>query len=1059
MPDPRQSTSRQTQPQISSFFVQSSTTKKRALVSSHTPIDLTIGDSGSDVERQSPIKKLKSKHLECPISQWRFDTSSRGEHSRTASVQDHTSRSRVDLERILLGTGPQLGHVEDRENSSMDADNSQDGDDSDPAFTELRAMFSLIPTKGSRKSREKSVVRKTKSAAKVGPSGETYTPYESQALSFIKDHPGTILMIEKGYKFYLHEESARTASGELGIVAYMKRNLLTASIPVHRKEVHMKKLLSKGHKVGIIEQTETAALKKASENKNTLFERKLTQLYTAATYVDEVGSVDDLDKYSAPPLLCLVESHKPDSAEGEISIGMIAITPSTGDVIWDEFHDTVMRAELETRLVHTRPAELLVPSEGLTKMTQKVLAHFANASHDQGIRTEYFNSALSGSEAFDFITNFYTTKATVSTEELSPDKLLVLVAGLPQLVALSLAHSIKYLSTFSIADALLGVKFFTKFTERSHMLLNGNTMTNLEIYQNQTDFTTHGTLMSILDHTSTKFGARLLKNWIGKPLTNKLILNQRIDAVEEIKYSKSPQLVELCRVLKRLPDLAKGLCRIQYGKCTCQELASLLSAFGTVASAFPEHSEEFHSKLLNDIFSSLPKLKAPIKALLAAIDIKKANSGRKDELWTDPEQFPALDEYKLLIETVKSELDEELKSIRKLLRKPSLVWTTVAGIEYLVEIKKSEDRIVPTNWVVMSVTKSLRRYHTPEAKRFIDELSRYKEALNVEANKAFASFLSSIASDHYSVMRDVVNKLGIADCLLSLAHVAHQQGYVRPEFIEENSLEIVEGRHPMIEALRTDPFVPNTLYIGGDYPRSSVITGPNMGGKSSAVRMVALIAIMAQIGSYVPAKAVRLGMLDGVFSRMGASDELARGRSTFMVEMAQTSDILQNATHKSLVILDELGRGTSTADGMAIADAVLHHLVERVKCKTLFITHYPLVATELERKFPAEVQNLHMSYTTEIRVNGTRDVTFLYQLTPGIALESFGVECGRLAGLPDDILRIAAERSELCRTVTEQRTRRSRTRKLIGAITRALSTQDVTRLEELRTTVRQFTID
>lgn len=387
------------------------------------------------------------------------------------------------------------------------------------------------------------------------------------------------------------------------------------------------------------------------------------------------------------------------------------------------------------------------------------------------------------------------------------------------------------------------------------------------------------------------------------------------------------------------------------------------------------------------------------------------------------------------------------------------MWTTVAGIEYLVEIKKSEDRTVPTNWVVMSVTKSLRRYHTPEAKRFIDELSRYKEALNAEANKAFASFLKSIASDHYSVMRDVVNKLGIADCLLSLAHVSHQQGYVRPEFIEEDSLEIVEGRHPMIETLRTDPFVPNTLYIGGDYPRSSVITGPNMGGKSSAVRTVALIAIMAQIGSYVPAKAVRLGMLDGVFSRMGASDELARGRSTFMVEMAQTSDILQNATHKSLVILDELGRGTSTADGMAIADAVLHHLVERVKCKTLFITHYPLVATELERKFPEEVQNLHMSYTTEIRVNGTRDVTFLYQLTPGVALESFGVECGRLAGLPDDILRIASERSELCRTVTEQRTRRSRTRKLMGAITRALSTQDVTRLEELRTTVRQFTID
>lgn len=237
----RQSASRQIQPQISSFFVQGSTTKKRALVSSDTLIDLTIDDSGSDVERQPPIKKLKSKHPESPTSQWRFDPSSRGEHSGTASVQVHKSRSRADLERILLRKGTQLGRAKDRENLSVSDDSSQDGNDSDPAFTELRAMFSRIPTQGGRKSREKSMVRKTKAAAAVGPSGEIYTPYEAQVLSFIKDYPGTILMIEKGYKFYFHEESAKTASGELGIVAYVKRNLLTASIPVHRKEVHLKK--------------------------------------------------------------------------------------------------------------------------------------------------------------------------------------------------------------------------------------------------------------------------------------------------------------------------------------------------------------------------------------------------------------------------------------------------------------------------------------------------------------------------------------------------------------------------------------------------------------------------------------------------------------------------------------------------------------------------------------------------------------------------------------------------------------------------------------------------
>ncbi|KIJ68934.1 hypothetical protein HYDPIDRAFT_80554 [Hydnomerulius pinastri MD-312] len=1045
---PGEHTDPQAQPRISSFFSQkSSPTKKRPHGSEtqSTTIDLTLDDS--EIDEQPPIKKLKVKQSNAITDQWRFDNTQKS-HAEGATLpvtEDQKKRRHEEFKRVLFGeNNPFARHRRAQEQESQldndeprdEQDDAGDSDQSDVAFKELTEMFSHKSSKEKGKARSTSSAKgKKKAEGEPGPSGQSYTPAELQSLKFIKDNPGVVLMIESGYKFYFYEDSASIASRELGIVAYPRRNLLTASIPVHRRDVHLKKyfrLLSQGYKVGIVEQIETAALKKASENRNTLFERKLTHLYTATTYVDELESVDDTEKHAAPPLVCFTEVSKGgDSSEDHVSIGMIVITPSTGDVVWDEFDDTVLRSELETRLVHTRPAELVLPEPGLSKLTEKVLKHFiGSATSGQRTRVERYRGAMEYTEAFDFVTNFYSDKTKAGSDDFKMDGILGVIANLPQQVVIALAHVIKYLSAFSIADAFLGARFFTKFTNRMHMLLNANTLTNLEVYQNQTDYTTRGSLMWILDRTVTKFGARLLKSWIGRPLTDQRALQDRIDAVEEVVTSSSEKLVALRQALKKLPDLAKGLCRIQYGKCSPQELAILLPAFNRVATAFDGIEEEplggFRSKLLNEIFVSTPKLKSPIQKYLGVVSLKDAAEGKKESLWTDPERFPALVHHELMIQTVETELTEELKRIRKILRKPSIQWTNVLGIEYLVEIKKSENREVPVSWELVSSTKYLRRYHTPEVKKLIQERARYKESLAAEATKAYSSFLEEIIQSHYSVLRDAVNKLAIADCLLSLAHVALQDGYVRPVFTDKNVLDIVDGRHPMVEALRSDPFVPNTVSIGGESPRNVIITGPNMGGKSSAVRMLALIAIMAQVGSYVPAKAARIGMCDGIITRMGASDELARGRSTFMVEMTETNEILKTATPKSLVILDELGRGTSTADGMAIADAVLHHLVENIKCKTLFITHYPLVAIDLERRFPDDVQNLHMGYTSDTRIDGRRDVTFLYRLTRGFAEESFGVECARLAGIPEHILNVATERSESCRASIESRSRVNR---------------------------------
>ncbi|KAI0003416.1 DNA mismatch repair protein MSH3 [Russula compacta] len=928
---------------------------------------------------------------------------------------------------MLDGHGVSIDHADGEPHSS--------GAESDSKFKQLQELFAR---RTEQKTQGKATQeRSLKKRAEVGPSGEPYTALELQVLQLKAKHEGVLLMIEVGYKYRFFGEDAKTAAKELGIVAYPDRNFIVASIPTHRRDIHLRKLLSRGHKVGIVAQTETAALKKVGENRNAPFERELTHLYTAVTYVDDIDSVDDVDANDAPLLMCLVEQLRGGmGADERVNIGMIAICPSTGDVVWDEFEDGHMRTELETRMVHCKPAELLLAEQGLTKPTERMLEHFTgSATTERRIRVERYKNQMSYTDAFDFVSQFYTQKThcgKASASFTSAGKLMAEVADYPKQVILALAQSIEYLSAFRVADALLATKFFAKFTTRAHMLLNGNTLTSLEIYHNDTDFTSKGSLMWILNKTVTKFGSRLLHSWVGRPLMDTPVLQERIDAVEEIISTSSQHVHTLRPVLRGLPDLAKGLCRIQYGKCTPKELAILLPAFSKIATAFPSFENPaavgFKSALLNSIFFALPLLREPVQQLIDAVVLKKAAAGNKVEMWVDPEQYSEIADAVGAIMLVEKELDDQLKIIRGQLKKPALQWTTVSGDEYLVEVSRSEDLSkIPYTWFMHSSTKKVRRYYTPAVKEKLALREQFRETRDAAANKAFLSFLEDIAHTQYAILRDAVNKLATIDCLLSLALVAMRNDYVKPHFTaEQDILEIIDGRHPMVEALRADPFVPNSVVLGEGEPRSKIITGPNMGGKSSAVRMIALIAIMAQIGSYVPATAVRLSMLDGVLTRMGASDELARGRSTFMIEMSETSDILLHATNKSLVILDELGRGTSTFDGMAIAHAVLHYLMRTKRCKTLFITHYPLVAADLARQFPVDVENLHMGFTEDVRINGMREITFLYRLTRGLATESFGIECARLAGIAEDVLETATQQADKMRVSVEEKTRRSR---------------------------------
>lgn len=1059
------------QPVISSFFSQNpknagSTNPSESLSRDMSPIDLTISDG-----EEPPPKKLKTTHERAlrspqlqpqtarsrsPASQWRYEPSQSPEKRH---IGPETKKRREQFARLLVANDPSMRTDVHLDLCSTPAEHAQGASDSSEAESEgkFKQLQELFARKTEQRKKGKATQDKpSKKQAELGPSGEPYTALELQVLQLKAKHEGILLMIEVGYKYKFFGDDAKIAAKELGIVAYPDRNFIVASIPIHRRDIHLRKLLSRGHKVGIVAQTETAALKKVGDNRNAPFERELTHLYTAATYVDEIDSVDDAGVNGAPLLMCIVEQLRGGMGIDErVNVGMIVICPSTGDVVWDEFEDGHMRTELETRMVHCKPAELLLAEQGLTTPTERMLKHFAGSpTSERRIRIEKFKNRMSYTDAFDFVSQFYTRKTSSgkASANFVSGKLMAEVADFPKQVVIALAQSIEYLSAFRVADALLAANFFSKFTTRAHMLLNGNTITNLEIYQNETDFTNKGSLIWILDKTATKFGSRLLRSWVGKPLVDVKVLQERIDAVEEIISTTSQHLHTLRPILKGIPDLAKGLCRIQYGKCTPKELAVLLPAFNKIATAFPNFESPaavgFKSALLNGIFFALPLLREPVQQLVNAVVLKKAAAGNKSEMWADPERFPKIADADGAIILIEKELDDQLKITRGQLKKPGLQWVTVSGDEFLVEVSRSEDLSkIPHTWLMHSSTRKVRRYYIPAVKEKLALREQFREMRDAAANKAFSSFLEDIARDQYAILRDAVNKLAIVDCLLSLALVALRNDYVKPQFATaEDVLEIVDGRHPMAEAVRADPFVPNSITLGDGEHRSKIITGPNMGGKSSAVRMIALIAIMAQIGSYVPAAAVRLSMLDGVLTRMGASDELARGRSTFMVEMSETSDILVNATSKSLVILDELGRGTSTFDGMSIAHAVLHYLTQTKRCKTLFITHYPLVGADLARQFPDDIQNLHMAFTEDMRISGIREITFLYRLTKGLAGESFGIECARLAGVAEDVLETASQHADKMRILVEEKSKRSRVRralKLLSICCSASSSVDV----------------
>ncbi|KAM8760091.1 DNA mismatch repair protein Msh3 [Acanthopagrus schlegelii] len=864
-------------------------------------------------------------------------------------------------------------------------------------------------------------------------SKSVYTPLEQQVIQLKQQHKDALLAVECGYKYRFFGEDAEIAARELNIFCHLDHNFMTCSIPTHRLFVHVRRLVSHGHKVGVVKQTETSAIKASGTNKNALFTRQLSALYTKSTLVGEdvnpvcrMGDVEDGacgDVVSDPPdsfLLCISENW--DKLKKQLTVGLVAVQPSTGDVLLDCFPDGPSRSEVEGRVLKINPVEILVPSD-LSEQTHRLLQSITNVSAqaDDRVRVEKRDSAqFEFTSAMNTVTEFYCHTQEKGSRSLST------IVSLESPVICCLGPIIQYLQEFNLERVLRSESSFRRLSCASEgMTLSAATLRNLEILNNQTDGGVKGSLLWVLDHTRTPFGRRLMRKWVSQPLTDSQCISERQDAVQELLESQSLTLNSIRSLLSHLPDLERGVCSIYHKKSSTQEfylISGSLSRLGLELQALlPAIQSQISSALLRGLLLDTPDLLAPAHSFLKVLNEKAAKSGNKTELFSDLSGFPVLQERREQIQSVLNEILNHRKEIRLTLKAPALDYTSVSGLEFLIEVKNSLSSTVPADWVKISSTKAVSRYHSPFLVERYKKLLQLREQLLLDCQREWTNFLDQFG-EHYHTMKRAISHLATMDCLFSLAEVAKQGDYCRPEVCEnQRQILIRDGRHPAIDLLMGEhnQYVPNLTELQGDGRRTMIITGPNMGGKSSYIRQVALICVMAQMGSYVPASEARLGILDGIYTRMGASDNIYKGRSTFMEELTEASEIISCATERSLVILDELGRGTSTHDGIAIAYATLEYFIRDVKALTLFVTHYPPLC-ELERAYPEHVSNYHMAFLlNEPDVADDADdgdvqpefITFLYQLTEGAAGRSYGLNVARLADIPDSILHTAARKA------------------------------------------------
>lgn len=827
---------------------------------------------------------------------------------------------------------------------------------------------------------------------------------EFQWYEIKKQHRDTLLFVQVGYKYHIYGEDAEIAHAQTrlflspgitnlrdiasdGAVQPGSKfiKLAYSSFPVHRIDFYTKQLVEKGFKVGHVQQMEVAALKSV-ENKKGPMIRELTNTFTKGTYLESGGGSSSNDVQYGSYLVALHETK-----EDKPTVTLLATDVSTGDVIWDSFQDDYVKSELEIRLLTLAPCEIL--NCGVSSSTLKMCQKYMHRNKGRLAEMNVLEEEEDDPDAQ--VALFFEGKGNVDT--------CSSVLELPAMVKTVILATSRYLTHCKLDSLFLLTNNFTRYTG-SYMRLSANTVASLELFANTTDHSVKGSLFWVLNKCLTVFGSRELKKWVSRPLTDRTAILQRLSAVEVIIKSvysaeatdMTASINKLVKLLKPIPDLSKMLMRLHYGQLNRKEVYLLLRELLFVAQEFKPGNGDKYSEtnpVLGEIFNSLGIHVTDIEKLLEEINPEAArNDDALTFFVTDP---PSMADRKKDLKDVEAELQTELLALRAELNRPKLQYSSVAGIDYLIEVANKDTKKLPLEWTKMSGTKSVSRFRTPALNSLVKRHEYCVEKLKAVCDVEFATFRSRCAT-HYESFRAMVVAMSQFDCLFALAQVSGQSGWVKAEYVDEGGIDLKDSRHVITERLMAN-YISNDIKI--ECP--TIVTGPNMGGKSSLVRQVALSVLLAHIGCYVPASKAQIPITDSILCRMGAQDNIMSGQSTFMVELCECAEILRNATSRSLVLLDEIGRGTTTTDGIAIAHSVLKHFIE-LGALTLFITHYPL-GQLLDSEDSNKCGLVHMDITN------TNPPIFTYKVKPGSATDSYGLNVARLAEIPKAIIDRAEE--------------------------------------------------
>ena len=809
-----------------------------------------------------------------------------------------------------------------------------------------------------------------------------YTPMMEQYREVKRQHPQDLLMFRLGDFYELFFDDAELAARELEITLTSREagsgnRVPMCGVPYHAVEGYIARLIAKGYRVAICEQVEDPKLAKG------IVKREVVRVITPGTILYESALAERGNNF-----LVLI-------AEQDAELGLVAIDISTGECVWSLYKGADRYAALLNQLSRLAPAELILTGklERWTEVNNFLQSRLANCT----------------------LTTFIADESAAANELLAKHFSRNDIPAEPVAV-IAISRLLQYLHQTLKSD-LSHINRLTRFNPQDFLLLDGTTLRNLEISRNMREGGKRGSLLAVLDFTVTAMGGRLLRQWLESPLLNLLEIRRRHDAVGEMV--ENPRVRSALREsLKSVYDMERILTRIEVGTANARDLTALRSSF----EILPELKQclcGLGSPLLLDTGFNMQTHTDCADLIRAAVTDSPPFSIREGGFIRDGYDLE-LDELRSLSRDSRQWVqdmearEKESTGIKSL----KISYNKVFG--YYIEVTHANTMAVPANYVRKQTLVNAERYITPELKEFETRILGAQEKIVNLEHHLFLQ-LRDFVKQRLTEIQTTARCLAVLDCLLSLAEAAAQYRYVRPTMTEDQRIVIREGRHPVVERLLAgEIFVPNDTLLDSRECEIMILTGPNMAGKSTYMRQVALLTLMAQAGSFIPAKEAEISPVDRIFTRVGASDDLATGQSTFMLEMTEVSQILKNATSRSLVILDEIGRGTSTFDGMSIARAVVEYIKERIHAKTIFATHYHELTCLAEWK-PA-IQN----YSMAVKERGN-DVVFLRRVIPGGADKSYGIHVAKLAGLPARVversqqLLVQIEAEATCQTPRQER--------------------------------------